>query len=248
MKTNLLIVALSVSFNACAVDSVDTNTTDDTSTDEDQGPHQEKLAANALSPADLAASGITAVKLTQAVVNTVSATREGRASLHYLIHCAMPSTYSIVGTYGFNSTITYTGGINLVPSWTAGNLNQTNQRTLSSCVFARLNELSRTVTVSLRGPGYTMDSGEAASHVYPEGVFFGNLFPGSDNYWGSCDSAGPTHVDRQCAQSGHCSMDWAGDCATACTLDGSGNATSCVGANGKTYANSATVFLDAVSP
>ncbi len=247
MKTNLLICALGISLNACAVDPVDTNTTDDTSTD-DQGPHQEKLAANALSPADLAATGITAVKLTQTIVNNISATKEGRATLYYLINCAMPSTYSITGTYGFNSTITYTGGINIAPTWTTANLNQTQQRALSSCVFARLNEFSRTVTISLRGPGYTMDSGEATSHVYPEGVFFGNLFPGSDNYWGSCDSAGPTHDDRQCAQSGHCSMNWAGDCATACTLDGSGNATSCVGANGKTYANSTTVFLDAVSP
>lgn len=246
MKTNLLIAALAVSFNACAIDSVDENTTDETDAPEGE---IRRLAANALSPADLAASGITAVKLTQTVVNNVSATREGRASLYYLINCAMPSSYSITGTYGFNNaTITYTGGINLAPSWTTGNLSQTLQRAISSCVFSRLNEYSRNVTVSLRGPGYTMDAGEADSHIYPEGVFFGNLFPGSDNHWGSCDSAGPTHVDRQCAQSGHCSMTWAGDCATACTLDANGNATSCLGANGKTYANSTTVFLDTVSP
>jgi hypothetical protein len=252
MKTQLLFAALSVSITACAVDSTnDTTTTDDTS-----GSHQEKLAANALSPEDLAASGITAAKLTQTVVNTVSATREGRAALYYLVNCAMPSTYSITGQYnchpvtGVCQTATYVGGINLVPTWTTSNLNQTSQRTLSGCVLGRMNEYSRSVTVSLRGAGYTMDSGEAASHIYPEGVFFGNLFPGSDNYWGACDSDGPTHVDRQCAQPGHCSVDNTGlsTCATACSLDASGNATSCVGANGKTYANPTTVFLDAVSP
>lgn len=254
MKTQRLLAALAASLNACAVDSVET--TDDTyDTSSDEGPHQEKLAANALSPADLAASGITAARLTQTVVNTVSATREGRATLYYLINCAMPSTYSIVGQYNCNpltgcSTFTYYGGINLVPTWTAGNLSQTSQRTLTGCVLGRMNEFSRSVTVSLRGPGYTMDPGEAASHIYPEGVFFGNLFPGSDNYWGACDSDGPTHVDRQCAQPGHCWVENTGlsSCATACSLDTNGNATSCVGVNGKTYANPTTVFLDAISP
>ncbi len=250
MKTQLLIAALSVSITACAVDSTDdttTNTTNDTSFDE--GPHQEKLAANGLSPDDVQAVGITSVKLTQTIVNNLSATREGRGTLAYLINCAMPSTYSIVGTYA-GGTITYTGGLNLAPTWTSSNLTQTQQRTVSSCMFARLNAFSRNVTISLRGSGYSMDPGEAASHIYPEGVFFGNLFPGTDNFWGACDSDGPTHADRQCAQPGFCSMQNAGlsSCSTSCTLDAGGNATSCVGTNGKTYANPTTVFLDAVSP
>ena len=73
MKTNLLICALAISLNACAVDPVDTSTNptteDDTSFDE--GPHQEKLAANGLTPEDIQSLGITANTLTQTVVNNL---------------------------------------------------------------------------------------------------------------------------------------------------------------------------------
>ena len=250
MKTNLLICALAISLNACAVDPVDTSTNptteDDTSFDE--GPHQEKLAANGLTPEDIQSLGITANTLTQTVVNNLSVTKQGRGALLYLIQCAMPTSFSITGTYTGGS-FTYVGQFGLAPTWSASPLNQTSQRTVSSCLFSRLNAFGRNVTISIRGTGYGMDPGEAASHIYPEGIFYGNLFPGADNYWGACDSDGPTHVDRQCAQPGNCSMANPGisSCAATCSLDASGTATSCV-ANGRTYANPTTVFLDAVSP
>lgn len=247
MKTQLLISVLAVSLNACAVDSVDTEPTlSDDVTGEVGGIHQEKLAANGITPADVAASGITSAQLTQTVVNNLSTTKAKAGVLTYLIQCAMPAGYSITATSGLGYT--YYGQFGLASTWSSGALSQASQRAISSCVFARMNSFGRNVTISIRGAGLGMDPGEAESHIYPEGVFYGNLFPGGDNFWGACDADGPTHADRQCAQPGNCSMTNPGlsSCASTCSYDAAGTATSCT-TNGKTYVNPITVYLDQVT-
>lgn len=240
MKTELLISALVVSLSACAVDGVDTDTTDESS-----GVDGEirRLAANGITPANVAASGITSAQLTQTVVNNMSATKDKAGVLMYLVQCAMPAGYSISSTSGL--PYTYSGQFGLAPTWSSGALSQTAQRAITSCVFSRMNSFGRNVTISIRGAGLGLDPGEAESHIYPEGVFYGNLFPGSDNFWGACDLDGPTSQYRQCAQPGNCSMTNPGvsSCASTCSFDAAGTATSCV-ANGKTYANPTTVYLD----
>lgn len=246
MKTELLISALVVSLTACAVDPIDGTDSDDVATGVDG--EIRRLAANGITPASVASSGITAAQLTQTVVNNLSTTKDKAAVLMYLVQCAMPSTYSISSTSGL--PYTYTGQFGLAPTWSSGALSQASQRAISSCVFARMNAYGRNVTISMRGAGLGLDPGEADSHIYPEGVFYGNLFPGADNFWGACDADGPTHVDRQCAQPGQCSMTNPGlsSCAATCSYDAAGTATSCIANGNKVYANPVSVYLDAVSP
>jgi len=247
MKTPILFSILSLT--ACGIDSVEPLDPIDPIAPSE--PQQEKLAANALNPADLASANITVSALTQAYADALSQTKVGREALSYLVNCALAPNNSISSQYncGLNGcqTITYTGGIGLMANWKTATPTQAQQRQLSSCVLARLNELGRTVTISLRGNAYTTDASELATYVYPEGGFFGNIFQGADYYWGSCDSPGPTHAWRQCAQDGHCSpMAWAGDCTTACSTNANGDYASCTGANGVTYGEPTTVWLNAI--
>ncbi len=252
MKTALLISALAVSLTACAIDPVETDL-DETQTD---GPDGEirRLSANALSPSNLTAVTVNVGALTQAYVDAMSQTSAGREVLLYLVGCALNSGSTMSAQHSCNAftgvcqTITYTGSLGLHSNWRSISPSQSLQRQISSCVLARMNEQARTVTISLRGSAYAMDTNEATSYLYKEGAFFGNVFAGSDKYWGACDADGPTHEYRQCAQDGHCTMAWAGACETACSADVNGNMASCVGANGVTYAQPTTVFLSAITP
>ncbi len=246
MKTTLLISALAVSLNACAIDA--DSATPETDDETVEGSIR-RLSANALMPSDLEPIPVGA--LTQAYVNALAEDKENRGALGYLVSCALPTGASITAQYnctvfGCTST-TYQGSIGLMSNWKTAVPTLDQQRKLSACVLSRLNEFGRSLTISLRGAGYSMDPNEASTHVYKEGAFFGNVFAGADNYWGSCDADGPTHPWRQCAQEGHCGIDWAGDCASACTADANGNMTSCTGANGVTYTQPTTAWLSSVN-
>ena len=253
MKTTLMISALAVSLNACAIDTVET---DDGDVADGVGEGSiRRLSANALSPAALAQTTIGASALTQSYADALSQTAAGREALKYLIGCGLAAGTSITSQYNCNpitgacQNITYTGELNLASSWRTSAPTLAQQRLVSSCVLARMNELSKTITISLRGNGYGLDPNETTTHVYKEGSFFGNVFAGADNYWGACDADGPTHQYRQCAQDGHCApTEWAGACETACTFDANGDARTCLGANGVLYAQPTTVWLNAVTP
>jgi hypothetical protein len=245
MKFSLLISVLAVSLNACGVDTVDT-TIDPMDLVEDEGPHHEKLAANGMSPDMLDATSIPVAKLTQSYADTMSATAAGRHVMTYLVGCALGSGVSQSSTYvggdGNTYPITYHGSIGLHSTWKGWSPSLAQQRAISGCVLSRMNESGASLTISIRGALYANDAGETTNYAVREGAFFGNVFNGGDNYWGSCDyTSAATHPQRQCSQEGHCNMSWAGSCASACTLS-SGNYT-CT-ANGITYPT-ATVYLNA---
>lgn len=240
---NILIPALLLA--ACGADSFDSTTIDPMDLVEDEGPAHQKLSANAMSPDMLLATSIPVAKLTSAYANTMSATAEGRHVMTYLVGCSLAAGNSQTATYyvdGVPYNITYQGSVGLNSNWKTFSPSLTTQRLVSSCVLSRMNETGASLTISIRGTSYGLDSGETTNYQIREGAFFGNVFNGGDNYWGSCDYTGAaTHPQRLCSQDGHCYMSWAGSCATACTLS-SGNYT-CT-ANGVTWPT-ATVYLNA---
>jgi hypothetical protein len=242
MKTTVLISALVVSLGACAIDDVGPELDNDVPADEG-GPVHEKLAANGMAPEELGATTINVSKLTTSYANAMSATVAGRHVMHYLVGCALSSSASMQATYdvdGVPTTITYHGSVGLHSSWKSLPPGLTTQRLISSCVLARMNETGASLTISIRGASFPNDLNETSNYRMQEGSFFGNVFYGADNYWGSCKGLSETLPSRQCAQEGHCGMSWAGNCSSACT--GSGSNLSCT-ANGITWPT-ATVFLN----
>jgi len=243
MKTALMISALAVSLNACAIDEVGVEQNEVPAESDSDDPVHEKLSANAMSPDMLLATSIPVGKLTSTYANNMAATPEGRHVLHYLIGCALGTNVSQAATYlvnGVPTTTTYYGSVGLHTGWKAFSPTLTQQRVISSCMLSRMNEYGASLTISIRGSSYSLDTGETTNYRKQEGAFFGNVFNGGDNYWGSCQGVDETHPSRQCAQDGHCGMAWEGNCSSACT--GTASNLSCT-ANGITWPT-ATVFLN----
>ncbi len=243
MKTALMISAFAVSLNACAIDEVGVELDEVPADSDSDGPHHEKLAANGMSSDMMLLTTIPVAKLTNAYADTMASTPEGRHVLQYLVGCALASGATQVASYtsgGVQYTMTIPGSIGLYTGWKSLAPSLTSQRLISSCMLSRMNESGASLTISIRGTSYPMDAGETTSHTIQEGAFFGNVFAGSDNYWGACDAAPATAPSRQCAQDGHCGVTWAGACSTACT----GSSTLSCTANGITWPT-ATVYLNA---
>jgi hypothetical protein len=243
MKTTLLISALAVSLNACAIDEV---ANDDITIDESEESAHEKLSANGMTPVNLAATTVGVAKLTTTYANAMAATGNGRLVLQYLVGCALSTGNNMTVSYsvgGVPTTATYYGQIGLFNSWKTITPALTAQRLISGCVLARMNETGATVTISIRGAnaGYALQENEAYEYFTQEGAFFGNIFQGDEYFWGSCKGVDTTSADRLCAQDGHCSMTWAGNCADVCVA--SGDYFSSCTVNGVTWSTPAVTYL-----
>lgn len=240
MKSAIVVSLVSL-LGACAVDDLDGDGTD---TDVTATP---KLATNALMPAYVwvAQPTFNPAKLDATNLNTMAQTDEGRVSLVYLVGCALAAGHNVSTSVG-GVTYTYSGSVGVADTWTSAALGVNAQRLVSACVLARLNETGHQVTISLRGSSAALGlvGTEGALYDQQEGAFFGNVFPGRDFYVASCRGTGAVHSSRTCAtETGNCGMDWRGACADVCS-ETNGNMTYCVGANGLTYNEPITTYLD----
>jgi hypothetical protein len=150
----------------------------------------------------------------------------GRDVLDYLIGCAFGPDVTLVGTTDAGVTHEFHGAIGLAPHWEHRKLTLKEQRWISACMLARVNNSGTSLFISLRGPhdALTVTAEEANDFVLQEGAFFGNIFTktqefyacrGSDLYSGNFDEVVALRACAQPTEAGDktlCGMKFAGDC------------------------------------
>ena len=108
-------------------------------------------------------------------------TAEGRQYLNYLVSCALPEDITVVVEVE-QQRYRFPGLMGLAPQWSKQPLTLTEQRRVSSCLFARTNFFGKPVIISLRSDVSTMPDSVKANRrerkEFPffEAGFFGNIF------------------------------------------------------------------------
>jgi hypothetical protein len=187
----------------------------------------EKLAGNSLGPGHFENANLNPAILNAANLETMASSTSGRATLPYVIGCALALGASVTTTYldGVIPTqITFYGEIGLATTWQSSGLTVSQQRLVSGCALARVNELGTSVTISLRGPSTALGAKAAEITAYPkfEGVFFGNVFAGALQF-AACRGTGTALPSgRTCAMENtggltFCRYEYAGLCADVCS-------------------------------
>ena len=177
-----------------------------------------KIAINAISTADLLNSP------------DCDGTNEdacgGRDVLEYLISCAFPAGTTLVGTADTGVTYHFAGSIGLAPQWETRRLTLGEQRWVSACMLARVNNAGHELFISLRGPhpALAATAEEQDEYDLEEGAFYGDIFTEPQRYY-ACRGADLYAGDfsestllRACAQPTEagdetlCGMTYAGEC------------------------------------
>jgi hypothetical protein len=150
----------------------------------------------------------------------------GRDVLEYLIGCAFDPTVTLVGTSDAGVTYEFHGMIGLAPKWEDRRLTLKEQRWMSACMLARVNNTGKSLFISLRGPNdaLSVTTEESNDFILQEGAFYGNIFAETQEFY-ACRGAdlyngnfGDVVALRACAQptaAGDktlCGMKFAGDC------------------------------------
>ena len=120
--------------------------------------------------------------------------------------------------------------LGLAEYWIDHKLALKDQRWISACLFARVNNYDTTEAISLRGPHDSLTVGIDVAELYnvSEGAFYGNIFSDADGPidWNACRGEGQASGEfgglnlRDCAEEDpnnpgftYCGFKYAGDCA-----------------------------------
>lgn len=205
-----------------------------------------KLAANRLGPYSAAANSAAASKLAaspiavrqhrtnQYAANPEStrdfmATSEGREVLSFIVSCALPADVTLVATMPDGSPFEFFGDLGLADEWLKHPLRKAGRGWVSACLFARVNDNSLALPISMRGQTQALATTpeEVATWSLEEGAFYGDYFvaPGEPVQWIACrgrdQAAGETGglVLRDCTEPDPndpthtlCGFTYAGDC------------------------------------
>jgi hypothetical protein len=103
-------------------------------------------------------------------------TADGRATVSYLVRCALPAGRSITKKDQNGISYTYPGLIGLAPAWENGSCNADCQEWVSACMLALVNTTGKNyplwVVAQHAAIGWSLDP----ESPYQEGSFFGNIF------------------------------------------------------------------------
>jgi hypothetical protein len=107
------------------------------------------------------------------------ASSSGRATLSYLIKCALPAGKRITKKDQNGNSHTFSGSVGVAPAWENGACNDQCQRWISACMLAHVNATGTSLPIwFVADPSRQPQIGWSRSSTYPnqEGSFFGNLF------------------------------------------------------------------------
>ena len=164
-------------------------------------------------------------------IGTLLDSPEGREVFSFVVSCALEEGSVLVVNHPTLGTLNFLGEIGLAPQWERRAMNNSDQRWVSACLLARVNNNDVTVQVSLRGPDDALDTtaSERSSWRLEEGGFFGDVFQpngqplemyacrGRDQALGAevgamavrdCTEPDPANPGKTL-----CGMTFAGDCA-----------------------------------
>jgi len=254
MRTTLFALALTAT--ACTVDMTDDSVS---STDQALESHN-RLATNRLATNRLATNRLATNRLATnslgklfALADTaeILETAAGRDVYSYVVGCALETGVNIEadvaddpvtgpandgnGNYQcVDGHCTFHGSVGLTPSWQDHHLSGPGKGWISACMFARVNEHSISVALSLRGRNAALGvtSEEASLYQNEEGAFYGDLFiddpdPSVPPDWYACSGTGVAAnpdsgglAQRDCAEPNPanpsltmCGFNYAGPCA-----------------------------------
>jgi hypothetical protein len=108
--------------------------------------------------------------------NGLMTTAPGRATVEYLVRCALPAGVSITKRDQNGASYTFAGELGLAAGWQNGGCNTDCQETISACMLAHINTAG--VHIPLWVVAQDRSVGWILSPQYPnqEGSFFGNIF------------------------------------------------------------------------
>jgi hypothetical protein len=240
---SISISLVTIALGAC----VDSNSGNDSDVDTTY-----KLSANGLTPSQFSNAYYNSAQLTQTLIDSMSATADDRASMAYVVKCALASGHNITGNYiddlGQPQTITYLGNIGLADGWTSAALTSTQQQEVTACLTGHVNSAGANITISLRGAPsqLTCTSPELTGYTLQEGAYFGNVFDSTGLY--VCKGTGTSTLSgRNCTYANTigartaCGFIYTGLCSNVCVFS-SGYATGCV-YNSTAYNNPVTTYL-----
>ena len=135
------------------------------------------LSGNGLSGNGLSGNGLLMNPLKTGILpaGTMMNTPEGRATVSYIVRCALASGKTITAKDSNNVSYNYTGAIGVAPEWELGTCNTTCQERMSACLLAHVNTSGVHIPIWLDGEG-AIGWGQNTSYPYQEGSFFGNIF------------------------------------------------------------------------
>ena len=104
---------------------------------------------------------------------------EGRATLAYLVKCALPAGKQITKKDQNGKSYTFAGSVGVGRGWENGACDSSCQRWVSACILAHINTTGTSLSIwVVADPAKQPQIGWGRSSTYPnqEGSFFGNIF------------------------------------------------------------------------
>lgn len=153
-----------------------------------------RIAANRIAANRIAANRIAANRITvnPEAIGDLLETPEGIELFSFVVNCALPEGETLVADDPLSpgDTIEFHGEVGLAPRWVDRPMNTRDKRWVSACMFARVNDLAQVVTISMRGPSWSLLSSRSERELYSlqEGAFYGDMFRPLDEpiQWFAC--------------------------------------------------------------
>jgi len=108
--------------------------------------------------------------------NGLMTSAEGRATMSYIVRCALPSGHSVVMTDQAGTPYTYQGQIGIAPQWENGACDTACQEYVTACLLAHVNTTGQHISLWLDSTSPAIGWGRDANFPYQEGTFYGNIF------------------------------------------------------------------------
>jgi hypothetical protein len=135
------------------------------------------LSGNGLSGNGLSGNGLLMNPLKTGILTTgtMMNTTDGRATMGYIVRCALASTKTITAKDSGGVSYPFTGAIGVAPEWETGTCGTACQERMSACLLAHVNTSGVHIPIWLDGED-AIGWGQNTSYPYQEGSFFGNVF------------------------------------------------------------------------
>jgi hypothetical protein len=102
-------------------------------------------------------------------------TAAGRATVSYLLRCALPSGRSITKRDQYGVAYTFSGALGLAPGWETAGATADDKYWVSSCMLAHINTTGQHIAIHLDGLP-PVGWGRDAAFPIQEGTFIGDIF------------------------------------------------------------------------
>ena len=135
------------------------------------------LSGNGLSGNGLSGNGLLMNPLKTGILSTgtMMNSTDGRATMGYIVRCALATGKTITAKDSNNVSYSFPGAIGTAPEWETGTCGTTCQERMSACLLAHVNTSGVHIPIWLDSEG-AIGWGQNTSYPYQEGSFFGNIF------------------------------------------------------------------------